>query len=118
MPDQMMRGVGKAHALQHACDPLLSFGARNAVEAGGQHHVFFAGQRAIGRKQLRHIADVAAHVGRLAHESKPASVAVPDVGGSRVVSILMSVLLPAPLGPISPKISALIDCQRHMIDGG
>lgn len=46
--------------------------------------------------------------------SKPAIVADPAVGGSRVVNILISVLLPAPLGPISPK----IDRQRHTIDGG
>src|SRR5208337_2358075 len=31
--------------------------------------------------------------------------AVPDEGGRRVVSILISVVLPAPFGPISPKIS-------------
>src|ERR1041384_6468435 len=32
-------------------------------------------------------------------------VALPAVGGSRVLSILMSVLLPAPFGPIRPRIS-------------
>ncbi len=37
--------------------------------------------------------------------SNPAMVARPEVGGSRVLSILMRVLLPAPLGPINPRIS-------------
>jgi hypothetical protein len=37
--------------------------------------------------------------------SKPAIWALPEVGGSMVVSILTSVLLPAPLGPIKPNIS-------------
>src|ERR1700722_14989578 len=35
--------------------------------------------------------------------SKPATRAVPAVGFERVVSILIMVLLPAPLGPISAK---------------
>src|SRR5262249_42769377 len=37
--------------------------------------------------------------------SKPLTRAVPAVGGSRVVSMRMSVDFPAPLGPSSPKIS-------------
>jgi hypothetical protein len=37
--------------------------------------------------------------------SKPATRAVPEVGSRRVVRILMRVVLPAPLGPSSPKSS-------------
>src|ERR1041385_7087360 len=37
--------------------------------------------------------------------SKPARRALPDVGGKSVDSILIVVLLPAPLGPRNPKIS-------------
>ena len=37
--------------------------------------------------------------------SKPATVAVPAVGGNSVVSILMTVVLPAPFGPSKPKTS-------------
>src|SRR5450631_4292244 len=37
--------------------------------------------------------------------SKPATAAKPDVAGSKVVSTLIVVLLPAPLGPRRPKIS-------------
>jgi hypothetical protein len=37
--------------------------------------------------------------------SKPATVADPELGGNNVVSILMSVLLLEPLGPIRPNIS-------------
>ena len=35
--------------------------------------------------------------------SKPKTRAVPDVGRSSVVKILMSVVLPAPFGPSRPK---------------
>src|SRR5579884_1150460 len=37
--------------------------------------------------------------------SCPATQARPEVGGRRVVSILIMVLLPAPFGPTRPKIS-------------
>ena len=37
--------------------------------------------------------------------SMPATYAVPDVGTTRVVRIPAVVVLPAPLGPSSPKIS-------------
>src|SRR5882724_10209651 len=36
--------------------------------------------------------------------SKPATVAVPDVGGRKHVSMRMVVVLPAPLGPKNPTI--------------
>src|SRR5712691_10148074 len=36
--------------------------------------------------------------------SKPATVAVPEVGGRKQVSILMVVVLPAPFGPRKPTI--------------
>ena len=39
--------------------------------------------------------------------SKPAIVAVPALGGSSVVSILIAVVLPAPFGPSSPNTSPL-----------
>ena len=39
--------------------------------------------------------------------SCPATIAVPLVGGTSVVSMRMSVLLPAPFGPSRPKISPL-----------
>jgi dipeptidyl aminopeptidase/acylaminoacyl peptidase len=37
--------------------------------------------------------------------SKPAMLALPEVGGSSVVNILMTVVLPAPFGPSKPKAS-------------
>jgi hypothetical protein len=39
--------------------------------------------------------------------SKPLTTAVPEVGGSSVTIIRMSVDLPAPFGPSNPKISPL-----------
>jgi len=44
--------------------------------------------------------------------SKPATRAVPLVGSSSVVRILMSVVLPAPLGPSSPNLVDARDGAR------
>jgi hypothetical protein len=46
--------------------------------------------------------------------SYPDTLAVPDVGGSRVVSILITVVLPAPLVPSNPKIClpAIVTCTE------
>lgn len=57
----------------------------------------------VGAQQLRHIADPAPDFHGLMTESQPVTVAIPSVGGSRVMSLLISVLLPAPLGPSNPK---------------
>ena len=49
--------------------------------------------------------------------SKPATEAVPSEGSSRVVSILMVVVLPAPLGPRRPKIAPVGHVQGDVIGG-
>ena len=43
---------------------------------------------------------------------------MPLVGRSSVVSILMVVVLPAPLGPRKAKISPCCDVERDVVDGG
>ena len=49
--------------------------------------------------------------------SKPATCAVPLVGGSSVVSILISVLLPAPFGPEQAEDGCGFSGEGQMIDG-
>ena len=44
-------------------------------------------------------------------------LAVPEVGGSSVVSILMVVVLPAPLGPSKAKVSPASILSERAIDG-
>nr|WP_244529473.1 hypothetical protein [Mesorhizobium qingshengii] len=53
-----IRCSGKFRHLQRFPDPLFALGARNEVEPRGQQQVLVAGQRPVGRKQLRHITDV------------------------------------------------------------
>ena len=50
--------------------------------------------------------------------SKPLMSAVPEVGGSSVVSMRISVDLPAPFGPSRPKISPFVDVEADALDGG
>ena len=47
--------------------------------------------------------------------SCPATTAVPLVGGTSVVNMRMSVLLPAPFGPSRPKISPLSHREADVI---
>ena len=44
--------------------------------------------------------------------SNPAMLARPEVGGSMVVNIFISVLLPAPFGPIRAKVSPAKICRK------
>ena len=47
----------------------------------------------------------------------PPTSARPDVGMTRVVSMLAVVVLPAPFGPSRPKISPWATRQVHAVDG-
>ena len=49
--------------------------------------------------------------------SRPFNPGLPEVGGSRVVSILIVVVLPAPLGPSRPKTSPFFHRQVQGIHG-
>ena len=84
-------------------DPRLALGAGNVVELGENKQVLVAGERAVGGEQLGHIADHAPHVGGLADDVEPGDRAVPEVGGSRVVSILMAGGLAGAVGAQQPE---------------
>ena len=49
--------------------------------------------------------------------SKPLTRAVPEVGGTSVVNMRMSVDLPAPFGPSRPKISPCVDGEIQRVHG-
>ena len=80
--------------------------AGDAVKFGEDGHIFLGAQFEVGGHGLGDDADGLADVVGLAWTmSKPLTRAVPEVGGTRVVSMRMRVDLPAPLGPSNPKIS-------------
>ena len=62
-------------------------------------------QLTIERVGLGHDARELLRSAGMLHTSMPATVAVPDVGTTRVVSMPAVVVFPAPFGPSSPKIS-------------
>ena len=65
-----------------------------------QLQVLLGGQVAVERRVLEHQADVAAHVVALAHDVVPGDASrAPEVGLASVQSMLIVVVLPAPLGP-------------------
>ena len=110
--------VRQVHEFQGLRDPAGPLGARHSVELRGNQQVFVAGQVAVRGKHLRNVADFLAHEPRDAcTRSKPAIFAVPSVGGSSVVSILMSVLFPAPFGPSKSEGRARRDGKCQMVDG-
>ena len=82
----------------------LALGTGHAVQAGGQGQVFDGGERAVGGQHLGHIAYPFAHLGRRLDDVEARHSAVPELGGSSVVSILIAVLFPAPFGPSKPNI--------------
>ena len=59
-------------------------------------------EQRVERSLLERGADRRAHLRPLATTSKPATRALPEVGGSRVVSISTVVDFPAPFGPRKP----------------
>jgi len=60
------------------------------------------------------VANSPAHFDCLADESKPATFALPAVGASMVVSILMVVVLPAPFGPSRPKMEPAVTAMFNV----
>ena len=48
----------------------------------------------------------------------PSNTTRPQVGRYSPVRQLKNVVLPAPLGPISPTISPAVDVEVHRVDGG
>ena len=91
---------------QQPLDALGADAARDVVEHAVQVHVLVGGQLAVEARILEDDAEAAAHVVRLRRRDRGRrSRSCPLVGASSVVSILIVVVLPAPLGPRKAKIS-------------
>ena len=110
-----------------ASDPRLPADSRissarssggHAVKLGVNQQIFLGGQLRIGRQRLRNHADGIAHaVRRPCARRGPRTRAVPAVGGVSVVSMRISVVLPAPLGPSRPKISPCSTVKADVVHG-
>ena len=83
-------------------DTGLAFGPAQAVQAALQIEEFESGLLGVERRLLQGHADVEAHRSAWVVMSNPATVPVPVVGASSVVSIFTVVDLPAPFGPRKP----------------
>ena len=70
-----------------------------------QLQVLLGGEVAVERRVLEDEADVAADVVALVDDVVARDVALPPVGRASVQSMLIVVVLPAPLGPRKPKTS-------------
>ena len=101
---EMMCEFGQAHARERAFDTFAALMPRNAIKPCRQQQALKTRQRTVRREQLRRVADAAPDFGWPKTDIKAGD---PEVGGNKVVNILISVLLPAPFGPIRPKISSL-----------
>ena len=95
-------GVGQADPLEQLVSPPRALGAWQALKRRLKAHVLATGEVWVERGLLERGADRGAHVGALADDVVAGTRAVPDVGGSSVVSISTVVDLPAPFGPRKP----------------
>ena len=86
-------------------DARLLLAMRNVVEFSEEVQVLVASNRAVFRDRLRRVTDGAANLNRLARYRESAGADLTRVGGKSVVTILMAVLLPAPLEPRKPNTS-------------
>ena len=92
--------------LEQLVDQPLALGARHAVQLGEDDQVLLDAQLEVAGHRLRDDADRLAHaVGLLDDVEAVDRARCPTVGGSSVVSMRISVDLPAPFGPSRPKIS-------------
>jgi hypothetical protein len=80
-------------------DARLLLAVWQVVEFGENEQVLVAGERTVHGDRLRHITDGAANATAWVVMEKPATRASPEEGGNSVVSILIVVVLPAPLEP-------------------
>jgi len=86
-------------------DARLLLAMRNVVEFSEEEQVLVASERVVYRDRLWHITDGAANLAACLNIARPPTRTSPEVGGKSVVSILMVVLLPAPLEPSKPNTS-------------
>ena len=95
-------GEREADALEQLVAARGALLARDAVERGLEAQVVAAGEERVERGLLERGADRARTFGPSLTTSKPATVALPAVGGRSVVSMWTVVDLPAPFGPRKP----------------
>ena len=103
--NQSFRVGGEVHEFHCFRDARLLLAVRQVVKFGEDEQVLVTGERTVHGHRLRHITDGAANADRMVVMEKPATRASPEDGGNSVVSILIVVVLPAPLEPSKPKTS-------------
>ena len=117
--DGLVRPLRELDGREQLGDELLAPLARDAVQLREDQQILARAQLEIARHRLRDHADRPAHgVRDPCTMSAPPTIAVPEVGEQSVVSMRMSVDLPAPFGPSSPKISPSLDGERDAVDSG
>ena len=94
--------VGEADALEQLGAAAAALALGQAVQRGLEAQVLAAGEQRVERGLLERGADRLAHLRALADDVEAATRAVPEVGGSSVVSMRTVVDLPAPFGPRKP----------------
>ena len=109
-PENIFTGLSahgsRSNGLEQFFDGPPALFAADAVELGEDAQVLLGAQVQVGGHRLRDDADGLAHLVRPSARCRtPLMRAVPEVGGTSVVSMRMSVDLPAPLGPSRPKTS-------------
>ena len=104
------RRAGTARARSSACSSAIARAARSrarhALQVGVQVEVLLDAQVFVEAEALRHVAERDLHAQRCgAGASSPSTGMRPRVGREQPATRRMSVVLPAPSGPISPVTS-------------
>ena len=111
------RGFRQSHHRQRVLDALFAFRPRDVVEPRRQQQAFIAGQRAIRRKLLRHIADAPAYLRRLSLDVEAADLRRAGTGRRQRRQHLDQRAFARAIGPDQPENLARPQRQRHLIDG-
>ena len=108
-PERWSTSARARSASRNRSEHLLGHGARSAVTHAEvttvEVQVLVHVERAVERVRLRDDADDLLGEGRVRDDVDPADRGGAAVGMTRVVSMPTVVVLPAPFGPSSPKIS-------------
>ena len=104
--DALLLAALQPDELEHLVDAQPLRLARHAVELGEVAEVVEGRQPFVEPAvAAEHVADPLTHRLRVRDDVVPSTRACPLVGSSRVISILIVVVLPAPFGPRRPKSS-------------
>ena len=107
----------QVHGFKHVVYILLALDLGNTVELGVDAEVFFDGEigSLVSAWGMTPIMRRTASLSLVT--SWPPTMALPEVMGTSVVIMRMSVLLPAPFGPSKPKISPSATEKLTSLDG-